>query len=454
MSKRKRSTSSNISALARYASSVGASSVGGYYGGPAGAYAGGALADYAFTEDMDKDFKAYTNSLTSKKMGKASYVGKMNKPKSVNNSYMTLATQIGGVSTSEQFGKVSDPHAVYLTHSTFDLNNYSFAIRFHLIRKLFFQAGIPVNDRHEELPLFNAGNSDGFLLVYTDMNTIIGSLNTSQYTVVDNQTLTSITDSFTQFTTAIESYLLNTSAREPHKLYLYQSDRNGFDTNWRLATQLNLMNESFTLTSSSSLQLQNRTAGDLAGAGDLNIDRADVQPLVGTVFQFRNGDPRLRQTHAAIGGVTTLNTALNGIASSGVRLARAGTVAVPAEFGPTTTFQNTPQPQVWANVMSSSKSILQPGGMKSCSILYKITGLGINFFKKLQLHNIATTLDPDICTQLAGRSQIIVFEEKMRTIGTNNLTIHYQRKNTVCVTSKTKKGGSLIPPLVVSEYNL
>lgn len=457
--KRKRSSSSSaMSSLARYASQASGASLGFIAGNVPGASlgwrAGGEA--YDFTQGMDEDFAAYDAAnvvpLPPTKMGKAMYAGRMKKPHSVQDSYMALATKIGGVACSEQFGRVQDPHCVYLTQSTYQLANMSFAMRFHLIRKLFYQSGIPINDRLEELPLYNTTNSDGFLLVYTDMNTLTGGMNTSQYTIVDNQTLTDVVNSFTAFTTAIESYFVNNSSREPNKLYLYQSDRNVLDTNWRLTSTINLMNEDFTLTSSSTIQLQNRTAGDLAAAGDLNTERADTQPLVGTVFQFRNADPRVRQTHSAIGGNVTNNLPLNGCALYGVRLARAGTVAVPYEFGPTIAYQNTPMPQIFANCMSTSKTILQPGSMKTCSIFYKVTGIGINFFKKLQLQHASggTTVG----CQIAGRSQIIVFEEKMRTIGTNNLTIHYEAKNTCCVTSKTRKGGSIVPSLTVSENNL
>jgi len=446
--RRKSSTSSNFSdTLGRFSSQASGASLGFITNNVPGAVAGATLATraYDFSHQDDIDFDNYvqgeTIPLPNKKMGKAMYAGKLNRPNNQPDA-MQKALQIGSVNQLEQFGLVNDPHCVYIHHSTYNLPAISFAVRFGLIRKLLSKAGLKVVNRFQELTLFEQINSDGFKLEYVSYNNLTGGQNLVSYVTTNNQTISTVTQNFTGFETELNLYLGGELSKQPKTLNLYLSDRNGVDTNWRMASSVNLTDDEMHCSISSTIKVQNRTAGDTAPAGDRNAERVDSQPVIVKSYQFMNADPR---TRADGGGVDGSIKVLNGTDRLEVRLLRAST-----DFEGTLAAQNCPPKSVFANCSKSGFSILQPGSMKQSSVYYSIKGRGLNFFKKLQYRGIAS----QIVNNCYGRSEYLVFEEKMRTVGTNPVSIHYERKFSVGFYALTKKGGAIIPTFAVSELNL
>jgi len=435
------SASSNVSALLRYSSQASGAALGFIAGDVPGAVSGATLAGRAY-DYIDRSTQ--TELFPNKSMS-AGYSGRLNRAVSGKDA-MQKALQTGSVAQIEQFGNVKDPHCVYIGHSTFHQDSISFAVRFALIRKVFQKAGIRVINRFEELPLFSPANSDGFKLTYVYGDSLNGGFNDTSYVTVDNQTLTTVVNSFTDFDTQFKQYMDSNDAKQPFSLNLYSSDINTpVGTNWRLAASLQISDEEMHIQMSSCIKVQNRTAGDLATGGDLNTERTDCQPIIVKGFQFMNADPRTRAQQGGLGSLENNFAPLNGMPVNNIRLLRGG-----SEFGVGDAMQNIPPKSIFNNCSKVSTSILQPGSMKQSTIYYSAKGRGLNFFKKLQF-NLLTS---GIFAQAYGRSEFLVFEEKMRTIGTNPVSIHYERKYSVGCYSLTKKGGSIVPFFKSQELNL
>jgi len=124
-------------------------------GNTAGAYTAAELA-YNFTApNLDIVFPKKSNSNMSYKGGF--------RPYKVSSSYDKLKTKTqsyGVVVNRETYGKVNDPNAVYITHSTFSLPDFSMAIACAVIRKLLAKAGYCVTNVDEVIPL-RAYNDSG-----------------------------------------------------------------------------------------------------------------------------------------------------------------------------------------------------------------------------------------------------------------------------------------------------
>jgi len=430
--------SSNVSALLRYASQASGAGVGFYAGGIPGAVEGATFAGNAY--DL---FNPTRDSLPQKNMTNLGYGGRFNKPKSGKDAMQT-ALQIGSVQQIEQFGTVKDPHCVYIGHSTYQLNNISEAFRFAMIRKVLNKAGLRVINRFAELPLFSPVNSDGFKLEYVYGNPLNGFFAAATYTIVDNQNLSQVVASFNDFKTNLELFMDGDDGRQPFALHIYSTDVNTpVGTNTRLAGTVNLCDEEFHMQVTSVIKVQNRTLGDSAGTEDANVERVDSQPLIVKGYQFTNSDPRTRASQQGLNPNGNY-TVLNGMHKNNVRLLRAG-----SDFETTTAFQNCPPKSIWNNCSKVSTSILQPGSMKQSSIYYSVKARGMKFFEKLKYQLITN----DIIAGVYGRSEFLVFEEKMRTIGTNPVAVHYERKYSVGLYSLTKKGGSIVPTLTIQELN-
>lgn len=432
--------SSNISALARYSSQASGAALGFVAGDVPGAIQGAVYAGQAYDWAYPRRQLFPTKNMTYS----TGYAGKLNKRKYGKDQFQK-ALQIGSVVNLEQFGTVKDPHCVYIGHSTFQQDSISYAIRFALIRKVFQKAGIRVINRFEELALFAPGNSDGFKLEYVYGDSLTGGYANVNYTTVDNQTLSIVVNSFTAFTTQFNEFMDSNDGKQPFSLNLYVSDRDVAATNWRLIGNLQISDEEMHVQISSVIKVQNRTAGDLAGVGDLNIERTDCQPVVCKAFHFTNADPRTRALQNGLGTLENNYSVLNGTPRNDVRLLRGG-----SEFGVGVAFQNTPPKSIFNNCDIVSTSILQPGAMKQSSISYGFKGRGLNFFKKLQF-NLLTS---QIIANAFGRYELLVFEEKMRTVGTNPVSIHYERKYSIGCYSVTKKGGSIVPTFASAQLDL
>jgi len=380
------------------------------------------------------------------------YRGNFKKPRRTSKPKIeTMCLQNGFHSTVETYGTLSDAHCGYIAHSTFDLNGYVAGICGALLRKLLKKGGITVDDRHQEIPFYDYGNSDGFKISYQVYSpTDLGFVH-YEFITANNQSLQIILDNFTDFTSHISQYIRDITSLEPWGFQLYSSDRNVTDTNWRLAASLNLQQEKITLFSTSKIVVQNRTSGDQAGREGADpdekfqLDRVDNTPLVGYIYEFKNGDPRLRNQQI-IPAVPQLRK-LNAISQIGLQLTKASVLANTGKD-----YQEPPVPKFWGNISKSSRVILQPGDQKSHSLFFKASGKLLTVLKYLRVEQYNGATAEGLCSGVAGRSAIIALEEKIRSVTTNPIVMVYECEKKIGVMTKSTKPGPMLS--YVEERNV
>lgn len=367
--------------------------------------------------------------------------GRFKRPRRNKITKETQYLKEGYHTTGELFGRVEDPHCVYLHHSTYHRQQFVKTIMGALVRKLFKRAGLPLNSRQAELPLFGQGNSDGFRLEYTTQNQVDASLSTVAYITVNDQNLTNVLNGFTGMRDHLLAYLQQTDAREPYRLTLFSSDRNGLDTNWRMAGHIDIQNEVLEIGVTSSIRVQNRTAAANAAEGNqYDADRIDNQPVKGYLYEFKHADPRLKFVNDAV--LANSNVALNRSGEFGFWLVRS------AELNETS-YQEPPVPKLWANCSKSSYVKLEPGYMKMAKISYTYKGKFTNLMKKLR----SETSTGSLISGVVGRSQIIALEEKIRTVTGNPITIQYERELKIGVKLKSGRTAPFVTELSSGEIS-
>jgi len=453
--KRKYSSSSsgsfNMRKLAKYATSTASSAAGSYFG-PVGAYVGGAVGDafgdYAFTEEMDKDFEAYKRSgLTQKNSTMGFYKGAFKKASKFNlKTFEGYYTSKGYVQRRETNGVITDDHACYVGHSTFDPVMIQGTVAGCLLRKLMKIGGVAINDRSMVLPMNTLTSAVGYRVEFSTIteNGVIALYDNFNFLAATN--FSGILGGMGTFQNFIGECLIGEMveiAVKPYMLTLYQQDIVQISpsevSTYRLVAKMDLSEEIIDLQIHSELTVQNRTNAAQAAAGSFyNLDRTDNQPLKGRIYEFRNGDPRLRISNAA-------QTLIDQVPIDGAILVRA------AELG--TDWQNVPPPNQFANISKSGLVKMDPGHMKKGYINYSFHGTFINMLVKLRAATFTAVGGITYAARMLGHCQLIGFEEEMRTPSTNPVAIAYERQLTVGATCKTKPAAPLKAGLEISVRN-
>nr|QXN75700.1 MAG: capsid protein [Virus sp.] len=363
------------------------------------------------------------------------YKGGFKKPRKTNSPKVeTKCLKKGYHVTLEVHGRVEDQHCAYMQHSTWNSSAYANVIAGALVRKLFKKAGIQMDQADQEVIGTTAFNAKGWALEYIVYNPANGQTSTYPvYNTLDNDTLDGIINDITKFTVLkghITNFLNNAigfedERQEPYQLNLYRWDA---DTdiqtyhNQRPAATINLVNEYVEVYASSTMKIQNRTAGDLASAADrYQLDRIDNQPLKGYCYEYY-GEPRLKYPRV---NNTTGFDQINYSDENAVTLWKAS--------GLPSAYIEPPVPAFWANCSKNSRVILQPGELKKGYIATKYKGKLVNVLKKIRCErNTAGRI-----TGAKGKTQLFAFEEKIRTPGTNPITLQYESELKVGAFTKT-----------------
>lgn len=381
------------------------------------------------------------------------YKGSFKRPRQTSQPKVeTLCLAKGFHCTKEYFGKIEDPHTVYLHHSTFEIDLYARSICAALIRKLFKKAGITVEDRSRELNLSNVANSSGFRIVFVTQNPVGGNVSNLDYDTKDNYSLSDLITDWPAFTDYFKDYIKAASVDDvPMQLILYDRRNNGAGTDaFRIAANMYLNHEYLDLYSQSKLIVQNRTAGDGATTTEekAQLDRIDNQPLQGYIYEYKNADPRLNIVGTT--GESFDNMGLNYTTGSGLLLLRAATLgssgSAPNVF---VQYEEPPVPKTWANIAKSSKILLQPGTMKKTYISHKFSGKIVNVMKALRVEYHTGTAYAGV----KGKSQIIALEEKLRTTSTNPVTVMYECEKKIGAVFKTRGKVPFITELTTQNVN-
>lgn len=306
--------------------------------------------------------------------------------------------------SEERYGNVSDPHAVYINHSTAHYERIAVCVAGILIRTLYRKAGISVNSNKDEVYGTGVSNSSGFDLVFESRNRNSGVVTAILFTVPDNFGLQDIVNAWVGLIASLSGSLAG-GADIPYRIALRTTGATGVG----VAT-LDLQTTFMVLSMSSTLKFQNRTRGDTAT--DDQLDKVDNQPLIVKGIEHRHADPRLAFSHNSLG---TYANNLDSTSREGLKLMRA------AQF-PDNEYQNMQSSKMWNNVYREGKIILNPGVMKTSKCYFTIKGYVSNVF-------IALKGESDNVNFSSGRGRCVtlMMEEKMRTAGSNPVTVGYER---------------------------
>lgn len=415
-----------------------------------GAVAGGVLAGRAYdATHQDEGFESLTRveqSFTKKYNMPGKYVGSFRKPKKYGMSNDDYFLKKGFLAGYETFGKVTDSHCVYVQHSTYDVPQLHLTIVTAMLRKALAKCGLAIVDRNGVLPLQGPGNALGYRFEYASLDPTTQVALVSAYETSAGDSLRSIVAGWNNVnnpSSEIETFLKNQHPRMPHYLAIYALTTGSAH---RLLTMLHLNNEVLDIQWMSQIVVQNRTVGDTATATDLNIERLDNQPLVGTIFEF-NSEPKLKFHDTSV--ATEVGQHFQNTSPTGLKLFGSQSFTLPAGF--VDNFQNSPSPSIWSNCIKKTKVVLQPGDMKTSTLHHTMKGKMNILLPKLRLEQATGT---NVLTGLVGgvktKTQLLVLEEKMRTAGSNPITLHYERKITCGVVLTTKKQNLAIFPSFVT----
>jgi len=395
------------------------------------------------------------------------YTGNFRKPVRVKRTAESKALSQGYHLTVEQHGVVSDSDTVFITHSTLYINRMADAIMAALIRKIMTKAGFKMTNVYNEVAASTpsggtstipsiqpAENSGGLKFIYTEKEMTNGIYQQWQWESTDNLNFNGFLAGMTHFRNRLIEFMRNTSptgtvgspAVEPYKIAVYKQDQSGADVFWRLGAEMYLEDVHLELDIQSHLTIQNRTAAayHLAGTtGDhLDADRVDNQPLKGWIYEFKHADPRLRHTGNQNNGTLLNNAGFNRIPDTGLALGRG------ANFdGSREPFV----PQYFSNISKATRVVLQPGEMKKLSFYHKFSGKFNSVYKKLRVTrwDLTTTV-----SGAQGKSQMVCFEEMIRTVSTNKINIGYEREYKVgAIVKYSLSQAPLESYLTSEEYN-
>lgn len=374
------------------------------------------------------------------------YAGKFSLPGKIVKDAETICSKLGYHITNEQYGEVADPNCVYLYHSNYCIDDIASVIQSALLRTLFRKAGIEIGNELQEIPFSYSDNSYGFRIIYTKRDKITGVLGTSFYDGVNNITFKDVTlGMYSVMGSHFRDYMENVNSdQEPYMLGLYANDESTFSTQFRCLANLTLQDEFVVLNTTSSLIVQNRTIGSTSST-DYSADRVDNQPLVGYLYQFKNGDPRLR-----VNQITNI-----GVANAHEIYYASGDRRGVRSFGGTqlgNDMQEPPVPKLWRNIQYASKVNLDPGFIKKSYVHSVFKNRLPELLKRLKVDKMQISDGVHSYTQLSGcKSQLIALEEGLRTQTTNLITVLFERESKIGAYTYTKKTKGLFRTRFQSE---
>lgn len=382
--------------------------------------------------------------------------GKFATPGKIPKTFENTSLKLGYHLTRETIGSVTDGDCVYVYHSNYNPFQAARVLTGALLRTLFRKAGIEINNQEQEIPLLNALSSAGFRIVYTYRNPVDGVITSDNLDIVDNTALWLLIDNFMavgKMGNLFYQYMLDNANewKEPYTLGLYSQDLfQPGSPQYRLHSLITLQDEFVVYEAMSSIMVQNRTQGSSATATDYSADRIDNQPLKGYLYQFKNGDPRLKGSMASNTGINwNFDFLYNTGDADGVRTF--GGSVLPT-IG-SKLMAEPPVPSIWRNLDASAKVHLEPGDIKKGVIVTTYKHRFPELLKKLRIDvsGVAAGTNPGTnYSKLPGhKSQILSLEEVLRTPSTNLVTCIYENEHKVGAYTYTQK----LKGVLKSEYS-
>lgn len=381
---------------------------------------------------------------------KGVYVGKFKqKPsKASGKGLIAKSLKSGYHLTKETFGTVTDPHCAYIGHNTMDYTILSRALSGAIHRKLFEKAGIQITSSNVEIPLIATGVSgpSAFFINMIFKNNVTGNGMDLIYEIPDDIDLKALVNANVQLLNYLFAYLVANGPQEDDELIemrLYERVANLPTDERRLRCRLDMTKESLTIVVKSHLRVQNRTKGDSTEV-NADADRVDNVPVDGKMYTFKHAHAKLASKTPNL----NLLVRFNAMPQNGVVLARSAD-------NYTETLAEPPNQQIFTNCVGTNNIHLNPGDIKDCHISHVYKGRFGTLVNKLRAKN-TTNLgvgQPYYYSYgVPGKMQLVVLEEMIRSISSNDIILVYERNLEIgCFLKSRNPKYALTTELVVEK---
>lgn len=364
------------------------------------------------------------------------YTGKFKRAKRVTRRIETALTSYsssGYVLHKEVFGSVSDPHCIYLGHTTFNINEIAEVVGKALLRKLFRKGGFNPDTPEQEIPGEDYNNSTGYRIEMIT-KTPAGVSTVFTYTLGNDQNINTIYNSWATLSNTLLSAMSGTATNKIERIALYTADDTGAGNLYRFKTELNMQREVVQIAVTSKMVIQNRTLGAAATTGD--ADRTDNQPLQGTRYQFVGGAPKTKgMGNAVMDSVNQNSLTTTPSPVQPIMTYRSQELPIPRLF-------QTPPPVKWfGNVTKSSKVKLQVGEIKTSYITSYWRGYVNNMLHGKFKVELAGTWQ----TFMPGKCELFALEEVLNSGSGNPILASYECNRYVMGKLVTTKAPIMLP---------
>jgi len=335
----------------------------------------------------------------------------------------------GFKNTMEITGVVSDPDCVYVGHSTSSGNRILTAFLHAALRKLFARAGVKVERIDERIDGYHTFSSDAYKLVLeVDVIRTGNTGATSEYTLAASESIYSIVGdvangvapnwaglvdfwrNYCMFGSTLGS---SGSVQLPRAIKLYRNDRTPANL-WIYSCEINFFEENINLFIKSDLKIQNRTLSATGGTDENDISN---NPIIGRSYQFNSGAPLLKGINNPNGLITGVNDKTGVITIRAASLDSGGTNPI---------FKEPPPPKIFANLSRDGKAVLQPGQIKTDTLIWSTRMQCHKFFDRLRWSPDDNAVAGSKSFKTAGKCALFALEDVINVNGTQNISIAYE----------------------------
>jgi hypothetical protein len=335
----------------------------------------------------------------------------------------------GFKNTMEITGVVSDPDCVYVGHSTSSGARILTVFLNAALRKLFARGGVKVERIDEKIDGYHTFSADAFKVVL-EVDTIrtgVGPVNT-EYTLNANESIysivgdiangvvpnwTGLVDFWRNYCSFGQTNGSSGSVQYPRALKLYRNDRTPANL-WVYSCEVNFFEENINLFIKSDLKIQNRTLSATGGTDENDISN---NPLIGRSYQFNTGAPLLKGLNNPNGLITGVND------RTGVITIRAASLD---SGSGNPIFKEPPPPKIFANLSRDGKAVLQPGQIKTDTLIYSTRMQCHKFFDRLRWAPDDYNVPGAKSFKTAGKCGMFALEDVINVNGTQNISIAYE----------------------------
>lgn len=368
--------------------------------------------------------------------GPHTYAGRFKKPKKPKKDFFGTCKVRGYVVRQEVFGRWgTEPHGVYFYVSTFAKDLIAKALYGAFVRRVLAKAGISLGATRQEIPGIDYNNSDGLQFEYRVLNQITGAITLvgTQSTLGDDSIVDVVDDAPAAIMNSIRAWLAGDRGNMPHSLVFFRQEVSGLGDPHMHAT-LELQDASFYVAVKAVCTVQNRTKGEITDGN--NSDVVDNQPVKGYVYQFKHGDPRLKQT-----GVSPNMNFVERVPDNGTALVGASSLG--------SDFDEPPKANWWQNCNKIAAVRLQAGQSKTFGITHVYKGT----FKNHRQFASQTSVNHNV--GCSGRSVMLGLTEVLRTSNAELLSFKYEHEHVVGAYVKERHPRkSFHPKLSRAEINI